>query len=138
MAGQTFKYGNACQQFGTAQWNWTALAVNAMLVNALYTPNINGDVHVSDIPAAAILIRDIALTNLGMANGIASGIIPTFNSFLSPTPVAAVVLYVRVNGNDAASQLIYYSSSGIGFPFLAQGFNYAVVQDLTNGGWFQV
>lgn len=133
----TLLYGNASQQFATAQWNWPALNVWALLVDKTYIPTINKDVHVSDIPASAIIARQGPLTSLAVANGICSGNIPQFSSLLDPRVAAAVVLYVNT-GVDSTSSLIYYSSDGTSFPFLLQGFNYIVSADLAGGGWFQV
>jgi hypothetical protein len=141
VVAQTFLYGNASQQFATKQWNWPALQVSALLVSAGYVPRINSDVHVSDIPSAAILARSNAqstyMGSMASVNGVCSGILPVFDGFLNVTPVAAIVLYVDT-GVDSTSQLIYYSNAGAGFPFTGQGFNYAVVNDQAYGGWFQV
>lgn len=133
----TFKYGNALQQFGTGQFNWPAMTVKALLLSAAYVPRPNTDIYVSDIPASAIIVRSASMISLSMVFGLAKGIIPTFNAFLSVVPVAAVALYADT-GVDSTSQLLYYSSDGVGFPFTPQGFNYAVAQDLAQGGWFQV
>lgn len=142
-AVQTFLYGNASQQFGTAQWNWPALSVGALLVSGAYVPQINVDTYVSSIPPTAILARSDQghgagdLTNLAMTFGIAQGILPPFLALLTTVPVVAVVLFVDT-GDDTTSQLIYYSSSGAGFPFTPEGFNYAIVPAGILGGWFQV
>ena len=142
-AGQTFLYGNASQQFGTGAWDWPSLLVGALLVSAAYVPQINVDTYVSDIPSSAIIAlsdqNDGAgdLTNMAMVNGIAQGLLPAFLSLISTTPVAAVVLFVDT-GADSTSSLIYYSNNGAGFPFLPEGFNYAVVAAGILGGWFQV
>ena len=133
----TFKYGNASQQFGTGAWNWTTLSIKALLLSAAYVPQPNVDVHVSDIPVGAILARSSGpMTGLAMTNGLATGVIPTFNALLLTQPVVAVALY-KDTGVDSTSSLIYYSSDGIGFPFTPLGFNYAVAEDSFYGGWFQ-
>ena len=135
-APKDFLYNNARHLFATAGLNWTTSTIHAALLNSLYTPSLT-DVHVADIPSGAFIVRDIALMGLGELHGVCFGEIPQFNSFASAYPVRAVLLYKNV-ANDAVSPLIYYSSTGPGFPFLAQGFNYYVGFDSANGGWFQV
>jgi hypothetical protein len=130
-------YNIARQNFAVAQWNWNLLPVNLMLVAASYTPAAT-DQFVSDIPAAAILARDVALTNLTVSpTGIVRGIIPQLTALDLETPVAALLLYSK-GVSDAVSPLIYYSSSGVGFPFTAAGGNYVLAYDQGNGGFFQV
>lgn len=130
-----FVYYNARQLFATAQLNWPAAAVNAMVVSGGYSPQLT-HVNVSDIPASAILVRDLLCTNVGVNKGVCFSTIPTF-TIASPFIAVAVILYVK-GSDDAHSPLIYYSSSGTGFPFLLQGFTYLVAFDSTSGGWFQV
>jgi hypothetical protein len=141
MAGQTFLYGSASQKFATGAWDWPSLQVSALLVSANYLPRINTDVYVSDIPLSAILARsDVDSAYMASKTsvlGVCAGVLPLFNAFLSLTPVAAIILYVDT-GTDSTSNLIYYSSAAPGFPFVPEGFNYAVVNDQSYGGWFQV
>lgn len=132
----TFKYNNASAQFATAQFNWPAMTVKALLLSAGYAPALT-DVHVSDIPAAAILGRSTSLTGMAQTNGVCRGTIPQLNSLVTAAPVIAIALYADT-GNDTTSQLIYYSSDGSGFPFLASGFNYDITYDQIAGGWFVV
>ena len=137
----TFLYGNASQNFASGAWDWTDLQVSGLLVNAVYVPMINTDTYVSDIPVGAILARSNALgaymNSQGILNGICYGELPTFEALLTAVPAVAIVLYVDT-GDDTTSELIYYSADGVGFPFTPQGFNYAVVNDQTAYGWFQV
>lgn len=136
-AGNTdFVYWAARQMAAGAGYNWTASAVNMMLVSANYAPSPSGDQFVSDIPSGAILLRDIALTSLGVSlAGALYGSIPLLESELFTDEVVALVLYY-LNDSDADSPLIYYTSTGIGFPFFAQGFNYAIGFDQASGGFF--
>lgn len=131
-----FVYNNARTLFATAQINWPAAAVNAMLVSSGYGPQLTHK-FVSDIDPTAIIVRDLALTNLGVANGICFGTIPELTSIVSPFTVAALILYVKAS-NDSVSPLVYYSSTGPGFPFNITGFDYTVGYDQTVGGYFQV
>lgn len=133
----TFLYGSASQNFATGVWNWPTLAVWGLLVDVTYVPRINHDVNVSDIPPSAIIARIGPMTSKTSIEGVCAGVLPNFAALLSAQSAVAVVLYV-IAGSDAASSLIYYSADGAGFPFTPQGFDYAVAQDLSQGGWFQV
>jgi hypothetical protein len=105
------------------------------LVNYLYVPSLD-DLYVDDIPADAIIVRDVVLTGVGQKKGVCYGTIPQFNALSSPYPVVGIILYSNI-GDDTVSPLIYYSSTGLGFPWLALGFNYFVGFDASLGGWFQ-
>jgi hypothetical protein len=132
-----FVYGAGRKALNTGQVDWLTAAVNAMLVSAVYSPQPNTDKFVSDISSAAILIRDAALTSKGITSaGVCFGTIPPYNSLALAAPAVGVILYVLAE-SDGASQLLYYSSTGSGFPFLAQGFNYVIGYDQSNGGYFQ-
>jgi hypothetical protein len=133
----TFLYGVTSQQAEATGLNWPGLTVWGLLVDKTYLPKINVDQHVSDIPASAIIARIGPMTSLASVNGLCSGILPQFLALINTLPAFAIVLYIN-GGSDAASQLIYYSSDGIGFPLALQGFNYAIAYDQAHGGWFQV
>lgn len=130
-----FVYNNARQLLATAQLDWATANISAMLVSALYVPTL-ADKFVSVIPSAAILARAVC-TNVSVTNGIATALIPQFNSLLSDYICTAVILFVNT-GVDSTSSLVYYSSTGNGFPFAPLGFNYYVAPDASAGGWFQV
>lgn len=133
---QDFVYQSAITAINGSTLVWETSPIWAMLVSALYVPQPNTDVYVSAIPADSILAR-VALTNLGStALRVHYGTIPMFQAFTSPQIVRGVVLYSK-GASDAASQLVYYSSTGNGFPWSAQGFYYVVGFDQINGGFFQ-
>lgn len=133
-----FVYNHARVSFASGAIDWPTANVKAMLVGALYTPSPAVDQYVSDIPSGAIITRDLACSNIGVNSfGIAYCTIAQVQSVTSVVQVAAVVLYIST-GDDTTSKLIYYSSSGIGFPFYLQGFNYFIGYDQTAGGWFTI
>lgn len=132
----TFKYNGAASDFATAALNWPTCNPNAMLVDSSYVPSA-AHRYVSDVAAGAIAVRDKILTSVAQANGLCTGIVPQINALLWPNPIVAVIIYEKT-GSDNTSRLIYYSSDGVGFPFTAVGFNYAVAFDQSGGGWFQV
>lgn len=131
-----FLYNNARTMFATAQLNWPAANVNAMLVSAGYAPTLE-DQYVSTVQTAAVIVRDLQLTNLGVKNGVCYGTIPSISGVVTPYQTVALVLYIK-GASDSVSPLIYYSSTGVGFPFDIQGFEYAVGFDQASGGYFQV
>jgi hypothetical protein len=129
-----FVYPKARQALGTAGIDWATASISAVLLSDLYTPSLV-DQFVSAIPPAAILARAVC-TNIAITNGICTCLIPQFNSLLSDYICVAVALFIDT-GDDTTSQLVYYSSTGNGFPFALQGFNYYVGPDASSGGWFQ-
>lgn len=133
----TFKYVTGAQLIGSAGLNLTTANIAALLVSNVYAPNANTDQHVADIPSAAIVARSDLLTATALTKGVFVGTIPEFDALLSPTEIVGLVLY-HETGNDALSELIYYSSDGPGFPFTPNGFDYFVGYDQSNGGFFQV
>ncbi len=136
-ASTDFVYGKARALIAAAGLNWTTAAINVMLVNGNYAPSPNADQYVSSIPASAIITRDKALTGLGVsASGACYGTISPYLSLSDPSICTAMILYVK-GASDAVSPLIYYSSTGSGFPFKPNGFNYVIGYDQTNGGFFQ-
>jgi hypothetical protein len=134
-ATTTFKYNYAASLFATAGLDWLTCVPHAILLNAAYAPQPSHQ-FLSDIPVGAVM-QDVAMTSVGQLNGICYGLIPQFNAFISATPVVALAIYSHT-GDPTTSVLIYYSADGFGFPFLPQGFNYAVGFDQTAGGFFQV
>lgn len=131
-----FVYNPIRARLPIADFNWMTAAVNCMLVSAAYSPS-RDHTTVSDIPADAIIARDHPVTAKGVtASGVCYGTIASFEALLSDTSVRAMVLYV-LGADDDHSPLVYYSSTGSGFPFLPEGFDYLVSYDLLNGGWFQ-
>lgn len=131
-----FVYDNARQLFATAQLNWPTAAVYAMVVSEFYAPTL-ADVHVSDVPSGAIIIRDMQCTSMASVKGVCSCLIPQIQSIVSPYTVTAVILYIK-GSDDAHSPLVYYSSTGPGFPFQLAGFDEAIGYDQIAGGFFQV
>lgn len=129
-------YANARDDFAEARISWAASVVKCALIGPGYAPLLTHK-FMTDIPVASILARSANLTSLANSNGVCSGVIPTFNSLLLVDQVIGMLLYLDT-GVDATSQLVYFSSKGVGFPFFAQGFDYFIGFDLANGGWFQV
>lgn len=132
----TLLYSAAQLKFNNGTWTWPALPVNAALLTGAYlaTP-----VHstLADVPPAAVILRDLELSNLRSTNSFAKGVIPSLEAFLDGREVFALLLYT-LGVDDAHSDLIYYSSDGIGFPFTPQGFDYSVAYRQELGGFFEL
>jgi len=137
MSSSDFVYASAITAINAGSLVWASADINAMLVSNLYAPSPVHDVYVSAIPPDAIIVRDYKLTAVGTRTDQTHyGTIPPFNSLSSPQVVRGVVLYVK-GASDSVSQLIYYSSTGVGFPFQPFGFDYVVGFDQLYGGYFQ-
>lgn len=132
----TFRYDTGVTAFGTKQLNWLTNDFCALLVGPGYSPSKAKDQFVSDIPSQAIIARSGQMTSMAIVGGVFSGLIPQFDALASALQAVGLVIYQNT-GADNSSQLIYYSSDGLGFPFLPIGINYFVTYDQTNGGWFQ-
>lgn len=136
MASTDFVYATARQALNKAQINLSSVTIGAALVSSVYSPAPATDQYLSGIPSAAIL-EQVDLTGVAVsASGWLQGTIPQLLSFIAAVPCVALVLFVDT-GNPATSQLLYYSSTGVGFPFLPSGFNYVVAYDQAAGGFFQ-
>ncbi len=133
----TFKYNNASSLFANGALDWATLgsAAHCVLLSAAYTPSPT-DQYLSAIPAGAIIADQAFTSTAANTAGVCYGVIPQFLALISAQPVVAMLIYHNT-GNPNTSPLIYYSSQGSGFPFTAEGFNYAVGYNALNGGWFQ-
>lgn len=131
-----FLYNSARDGFAGKLIDWTIANTKGMLVTGVYAP-LQTHNFVSDIPDAAIAMRSSGMVGNAHNAGVCSGTVPTFQSLIWADPIVAIVIYID-SGDDATSQLIYYSSGGFGFPFVAAGFDYFVGFDQSNGGWFEV
>lgn len=130
----TFKYYNANVLFGTQQLNWRTANIKCLLVTAGYA-KLPTDVYVSQIPNAAIVARSANLVGCDIIKGVFTGTVPQFSALAGAVPIVAMVLY-QDTGLDTTSPLLFYSSDGVGFPFIPAGVNYFVGYDQANGGWF--
>lgn len=131
----TFMYNSARQKFANKQLDWDdGSTVKAAFVGGAYSP-LRTHSFVSDL--TSVVARSGALTNKVNTSGICKGDIPEFTALLSGTQVVGLVIYIDT-GDDATSQLLYYSSDGPGFPFTPAGLNYFVGYDQANGGFFEV
>jgi hypothetical protein len=116
---------------------WSSTPINAALVDANYLPRTT-DVFLSAIPSAAFVRRDLALTGLGeTGDGVKYGKLPRILALAWPYPIVALVLYNKT-GNDATSDLIYYSSDAVGMPFNPRGLNWEVQFNQVRRGFFRI
>lgn len=130
----TFCYDAMRQRWATTGQNLLTSTIKAMLVSAAYSPQ-PAHVFVSDV--SGIIVRSAEVTGKSVVKGIFACEIPELEALLSGSAAVGLILYVDT-GNDATSRLVYYSSDGVGFPFLPQGINYFIGYDQANGGFLQV
>lgn len=104
MANALFR--KAREAFGIAQINLLADDIRVLLTDSSYTPNINADTFVADIPPSAINpIRSGPLTGRVFPLGVFDAddvILPGVMG-----SVRALVIY-KHTGSDASSRLIHY------------------------------
>lgn len=134
-ANKDFVYDTARLALNTAQINLSGVTIGAALVSASYSPQPSTDQFLSQVPAGAIVAQQDLSTPALSPAGALQGFLQ-FNALISPSPIVALLLYIDT-GDPSTSQLLYYSSGGPGFPFVAQGFNYVIGFDQNNGGYFQ-
>ena len=129
-------YNQARLLFGTGGINLISANVALALCDATYAPT-TADQWMSSVPPTAIAVRDVILSSPSVrADGVFRGVIPQINALSWPNPIVGMLLYSK-QLTDAVSPLLYYSSGGVGFPFVAAGLNYQIGYDQANGGFFQ-
>lgn len=111
-----FIYNKAKESMLSGLINLSTKKIRTLLINnSLYTPNINSDQHVSQIPASAIKKRSGDLENVVFSLGVidANDLIiadhdgSAFNSIVG----------YQVGTSDSDSILLFYIDTAIGLPF---------------------
>lgn len=100
--------------------NWATGNIKAVLVDTgLYTANLAGNAHLSDIPAGARVATSANLTSKSVAAGIADAADLVFAA-VSGATVEAIVLY-QDSGSASSSRLIAYLDTITGLPVTPNG-----------------
>jgi len=123
----SFIYATSQQSMLTGGINWLTNTLGALLVTNGYIPNQATDVHVADIPSAAILSRVTPLPSPTIISGAAAAGNVTFHA-VSGSGVYYVVIY-KVVGGDSTSPLIALISQGTGLPLFPTGSDVVVNWD---------
>lgn len=93
--------------------------IKALLVSAAYTPNLDTDAFVTDIPGGAIVATSPALSGKTIVAGVFNATDQAIPA-VSGATVVAVVLF-KSTGVDATSRLIFYDSGANGLPAIPVG-----------------
>lgn len=90
----------------------------------------------ADIPSLARL-ADQDITGERVSGYAAQGDTTTFADVVSPTPVEAIVIYLR-QGDDSTSRLVAFYDTVDGLPLVLDGQDYFVSMDHVFGGFFKL
>jgi hypothetical protein len=113
-------YDRGEQGFSTAEINWPAADVRAILIdNASYTPDFAADEFLSDIAAPAQVAISVPLTGKTAVGRVIDADDVTWTN-VSGAISDACVLYLHT-GNPATSILIWFDDEGAGFPVTPVG-----------------
>lgn len=135
MAANSFVYDAARFALNTAQIDLSAATIGAALVSANYPQQRSIDQFLSDIPPVAIIGQGDLVSPTLTSAGCLLGTLE-FDAFIAADEIVALVLFIDT-ADPTTSRLLYYSAGGPGFPWFAQGFNYAIGYDQNSGGFFQ-
>lgn len=121
-------YDKGRQGFLEADIDWTAIAVRAVLVDTgAYTPDLETDKFLSDIPTQARVSTSGDLTGKTAAAGVADAHDLTFAQVTGPTTEALVIF--QWTGNPNTSRLIAYIDDAAGLPLSPNGGDVTIVWD---------
>lgn len=113
-------YMKARQGFLSGDISWSNHSIKAVLVDTgLYTPNIDTNQYLADIPSAARVAISGALTGKTAENGYAGAASLTIPA-VSGATCEAIVLF-RDTGSLATSQLIAFIDTNPGLPLVPNG-----------------
>lgn len=129
-----FKYDNYRAEAGAGTMLWPSLTPKLAFVNGLYSPDAS-HVYLSEV--AGIVAVSGAFTALAITAGYATGNCPEFLLLRNENPITGALIFDDT-GDPATSRLIVYNDDGPAFPFTAVGFDYSVVYNVVDGGWFRI
>lgn len=121
-------YAKGLEAFLTGQINWESDTIKAVLVDLnLYTPNLNTDQFLSDIPSGARVSTSPALSSKSASNGVADAADVTFSA-VSGAQSEALALY-KDTGDASTARLICIIDTATGLPVTPGGGDISVVWD---------
>lgn len=121
-------YPKGKDKFGTAQINWPADTVVAVLVDlADYTPDFTNHEFLSDIPAVARVSVSPPLTGKTVTAGVFN--CDNFAFQAVSGDVSEAIVFVKKTADDATSALILYYDDADILPVTPNGGNIAVTID---------
>lgn len=116
-------YGKAKRDYLKADLDWLVDAIRPLLVTAAYTPSLDVDEFMSDIPGGALVTGGLGdvLTSKTVSN---AGVIDAADGYVSAVPAGqtprAIVL-VQYTGTPATSRLILFTNEAIPLPVDTDG-----------------
>lgn len=130
------KYKNRALGTGTSSLvDWDTDTVTALLTNALYTPSIDSDEFLSDIPSGARAVS-VDLTGLSISFG---AVVPTLTVTFPPVSgadVTRLVLYKNTGVAATSPLLVLFEDFTSGMPLTPNGDG--VLLTLNPAGIFQL
>lgn len=132
-------YPNARELFGTAQLNWTAGVMKAVLLPEAYNPDFD-DTALADISSGARIAVSDAITGRTILKGKATSDPIHFGILVDPRRAAKMVIYKHIDGDEPNSLLVAFldSESLLGTPLDLVGFDYFYVPSSLEGGIFRL
>lgn len=123
-------YDKARERFLTADLNWMAVEIKALLVNtASYTVNLATDLTVADIPEGMrVKVSNASFITKTATGGAADAADITFAA-VSGDNCEAIVIYQHVDGNPSNNKLIAYIDTATGLPITPNGGDIIVTFD---------
>lgn len=116
--------------------NWLTGTQKVMLVSVAYTPNLQTDEYVAQLPPASIIARSAQLTNTTATGGVARAANVSFTS-VTGAPANYLVVY-QDTGNDATARLIALIDTGNGLPVTPNGGPISIAWDTGPYGIFMI
>lgn len=120
-------YGKGRGHFLTGDINWTSDNIKVLLASTSYTPSINADEHLSDIPGGAIVATSANLASKTATLGTADAADITFTA-VSGSQVSYIVIY-KDTGTSSTSDLILLIDTATNLPVTPNGGDITVQWD---------
>jgi hypothetical protein len=121
-------YTKAREGFLGGDIDWDGDAIKVVLVDTNdYTPNIEVDDTLSDIPVAARVATSGNLTSKTISNGVADAADVTLAS-VTGDPAEALVIY-QDTGDPATARLIAFIDEATGLPVTPDGSDVTITWD---------
>ena len=121
-------YSKGVEAFAGKHIDFDGDNIKALLATGTYTPNMDADQFVSDIPSLAIISRSPNLSGKSETGGVLNCSTVTFTLVTAGFLIPYVVFY-QDTGADATSRLLFKYDTGQGLPVTSAGNNIAVQID---------
>lgn len=132
-------YGLGLQSIGSALVDLTSsgATIKALLATTAYTPSINVDQFVSDIPGGAIIARSPSFSSKTISLGVFNAATVTFASVAGGSTGTYLVIY-KDTGSDSTSVLLAIIDVATGLPISTNGGDITVTWDTGSNKIFKL